>query len=223
MICVWSSWRASSAFWRASPRSISSAGRATPSGRSRAIWLLTAGTATGCGIWATHFVAMLAYEPGFPTAYSVGLTVLSLVAAIVVTSVGSWDRGRRCRALERAGRRRPRRRRRRQPCTTPACRRCNCPGISSGRPTSSSCPSCSGSCSAPPRWLVRGSRQRPARRRLPPRCCSRSRSSRIISPPWARSRSCPIRRAPSTPCRSRRSCWRWRSPAWPVIVLDAQP
>ena len=57
-------------------------------GSTRAIWLLTAGTATGCGIWATHFVAMLAYEPGFPTAYHTGLTALSLLAAIAVTTIG---------------------------------------------------------------------------------------------------------------------------------------
>jgi diguanylate cyclase (GGDEF)-like protein/PAS domain S-box-containing protein len=43
---------------------------------------------TGCGIWATHFIAMLAYEPGVATAYDVGLTAVSLVAAAVVTSTG---------------------------------------------------------------------------------------------------------------------------------------
>ena len=26
-------------------------------GRSRAVWLATAGAASGCGIWATHFIA----------------------------------------------------------------------------------------------------------------------------------------------------------------------
>lgn len=40
----------------------------------RAAWLITAGAATGCGIWGTHFIAMLAYEPGVPTAYDIGLT-----------------------------------------------------------------------------------------------------------------------------------------------------
>jgi NO-binding membrane sensor protein with MHYT domain len=57
-------------------------------GRSRTIWILTAGVAAGCGIWATHFIAMLAYEPGFATAYNIGLTVLSLLAAVAVTTVG---------------------------------------------------------------------------------------------------------------------------------------
>ena len=58
------------------------------SGRTRLAWLATAGITTGCGIWATHFIAMLAYEPGIPVAYNVGLTVLSLMAAAAVTSIG---------------------------------------------------------------------------------------------------------------------------------------
>src|SRR5947208_7642777 len=57
-------------------------------GRSRAVWILTAGVATGSGIWATHFIAMLAYEPGVATAYHLGLTIASLVAAVAVTSIG---------------------------------------------------------------------------------------------------------------------------------------
>ena len=51
------------------------------SGRAQLAWLATAGITTGCGIWATHFIAMLAYEPGIPVAYNVGLTALSLMAA----------------------------------------------------------------------------------------------------------------------------------------------
>jgi PAS domain S-box-containing protein len=58
------------------------------SSRTRLAWLATAGIATGCGIWATHFIAMLAYEPGIPVAYNVGLTGLSLMAAAAVTSIG---------------------------------------------------------------------------------------------------------------------------------------
>ncbi len=57
-------------------------------GRARAMWTLTAGAATGSGIWATHFIAMLAYEPGTSIAYGIGLTSLSLVAAAGVTAVG---------------------------------------------------------------------------------------------------------------------------------------
>jgi len=57
-------------------------------GRVRAIWITAAGAATGCGIWATHFLAMLAYDPGVPIAYSIDLTTLSLVAAATVTTGG---------------------------------------------------------------------------------------------------------------------------------------
>jgi len=57
-------------------------------GRPRSVWVGLAGAATGCGIWATHFIAMLAYEPGVAIAYDIGLTSLSLVAAVTVTSIG---------------------------------------------------------------------------------------------------------------------------------------
>lgn len=32
--------------------------------RAARAWLLAAGFATGFGIWATHFIAMLGYDPG---------------------------------------------------------------------------------------------------------------------------------------------------------------
>src|SRR5919202_653447 len=61
--------------------------RAT-AGRARATWIVAAGAATGSGIWATHFIAMLAYDPGVSIAYNIGLTALSLAAAATVTAVG---------------------------------------------------------------------------------------------------------------------------------------
>ena len=57
-------------------------------GRASAMWIVAAGVATGCGIWATHFLAMLAYQPGIPIAYDINLTILSLVAAALVTAGG---------------------------------------------------------------------------------------------------------------------------------------
>lgn len=57
-------------------------------GRVRALWVATAGIAAGMGIWATHFIAMLAYDPGIAIAYDVALTALSLLAAAVVTCIG---------------------------------------------------------------------------------------------------------------------------------------
>jgi len=56
--------------------------------RTRWIWIAIAGAAIGYGIWATHFVAMLAYEPGVTTGYGLVLTAFSLAAAMVLTSVG---------------------------------------------------------------------------------------------------------------------------------------
>ncbi len=73
----------------ASLTAISLFGRArAASGRARATWIGAAGAATGCGIWATHFIAMLAYDPGISISYNVGLTTLSLLVAAVVTSLG---------------------------------------------------------------------------------------------------------------------------------------
>lgn len=56
--------------------------------RTRLIWIAIAGAAIGYGIWATHFIAMLAYEPGIPTGYGIVLTGLSLAAAMMLTSGG---------------------------------------------------------------------------------------------------------------------------------------
>lgn len=57
-------------------------------GGARASWLALAGAAAGCGIWATHFIAMLAYTPGFEVAYDITLTAISLCLAMVITSLG---------------------------------------------------------------------------------------------------------------------------------------
>jgi diguanylate cyclase (GGDEF)-like protein/PAS domain S-box-containing protein len=57
-------------------------------GRLHATWLCVAAVAGGSGIWATHFVAMLAFEPSVPNGYDLGLTALSLVYAIVLTGLG---------------------------------------------------------------------------------------------------------------------------------------
>ena len=57
-------------------------------GHMRTLWLAVSATSTGFGIWATHFIAMLAFTPGIPSAYNITLTVLSLVAAILLTGAG---------------------------------------------------------------------------------------------------------------------------------------
>jgi len=56
--------------------------------RAHSVWVITSGTATGCGIWATHFIAMLAYEPNIPVGFAAAWTAVSLLAAIAITSAG---------------------------------------------------------------------------------------------------------------------------------------
>jgi signal transduction histidine kinase len=66
-------------------------------GNARALWLLAAGLVFGSGIWATHFVGMLAYQAGLPVAFDANLTLLSIAVAISLSTVGFWL------ALGRAG------------------------------------------------------------------------------------------------------------------------
>jgi diguanylate cyclase (GGDEF)-like protein/PAS domain S-box-containing protein len=57
-------------------------------GRARLVWLALDAAAAGFGIWATHFIAMLAYDPGIGAGYDVTLTILSLLIAILLTGAG---------------------------------------------------------------------------------------------------------------------------------------
>ena len=66
------------------------AGRVRASvGWMKRAWLTTAAIAMGGGIWAMHFVAMLAFTmPGMEVGYDLTLTLLSLLIAVVATGVG---------------------------------------------------------------------------------------------------------------------------------------
>ncbi|OAF18256.1 bifunctional diguanylate cyclase/phosphodiesterase [Bradyrhizobium neotropicale] len=57
-------------------------------GGARVAWISLDAAVAGGGIWATHFIAMLAYGPGAAGAYDVPVTVLSLIFAIAVTFIG---------------------------------------------------------------------------------------------------------------------------------------
>ena len=75
--------------WFASAVAISLFHRARASrGRSRAVWIALDAAVGGCGIWATHFVAMLAYAPGASAGYNIPVTLLSLVFAITIVATG---------------------------------------------------------------------------------------------------------------------------------------
>jgi PAS domain S-box-containing protein len=62
--------------------------RANLDGRSGRIgWLLLGGVAAGAGIWSTHFIAMLAFEPNLPAAYDLPGTAASLAMGVLFTAV----------------------------------------------------------------------------------------------------------------------------------------
>ena len=52
----------------------------------RKLWIGASAFAFGTGVWATHFIAMLAYDGGMPIGYQLGLTTLSFLLSVV----GSW-------------------------------------------------------------------------------------------------------------------------------------
>ena len=57
-------------------------------GGTQFVWLALDAAAAGCGIWATHFIAMLAYEPAIGTGYNLAITILSLLIAVLITGAG---------------------------------------------------------------------------------------------------------------------------------------
>jgi len=64
-------------------KSLAATGPAT-----RWAWIALTGLVAGSGVWATHFVAMLAWKPDLRMGYEIGLTVMSLVTAVVGMGVG---------------------------------------------------------------------------------------------------------------------------------------
>jgi len=78
VVCALGSWIAIRLFLRARG----------DTGVARAQWLFLAGLAAGSATWATHFLAMLAFEPGLPTGYVASETVASLFVAIGALAAG---------------------------------------------------------------------------------------------------------------------------------------
>ena len=54
---------------------------------SRRRWLLAGAAAMGVGVWAMHFVGMLAFKLPVEVAYNLPITVVSIVPAILVSAV----------------------------------------------------------------------------------------------------------------------------------------
>ncbi|MDO9713138.1 putative bifunctional diguanylate cyclase/phosphodiesterase [Paracraurococcus lichenis] len=52
-------------------------------------WQIQVGLVLGGGAWTTHFVAMLAYDPGLPTGFDLGTTLASAVVAVLAAILGA--------------------------------------------------------------------------------------------------------------------------------------
>lgn len=57
-------------------------------GMRRRQWVAAAAIVFGAGVWATHFVAELAFRTGLPVGYETKLTALSIAVAIALSTVG---------------------------------------------------------------------------------------------------------------------------------------
>lgn len=77
-VCASGSWAIICLFERAS----------RTAGLQRAGWHFLTAVAAGAAIWCTHFIAMLAYEPGAPVSFDPMMTMVSLVIAIAGAGAG---------------------------------------------------------------------------------------------------------------------------------------
>ncbi|MGU3414845.1 putative bifunctional diguanylate cyclase/phosphodiesterase [Enterobacteriaceae bacterium C34A] len=68
------------------------AGRvSTSQGKAAWLWLSGGGIAMGIGIWAMHFIGMLAMDSALGIRYSPGLTALSMVIAVASSHFALWQ------------------------------------------------------------------------------------------------------------------------------------
>src|SRR5437773_3487228 len=67
------------------------AGRvSTSKGKASAAWLLGGALAMSAGIWSMHFIGMLAFSLPVPLAYDIGITILSMLAAVAASGVALY-------------------------------------------------------------------------------------------------------------------------------------
>ncbi len=57
-------------------------------GRERKLWSSVSVVSVGGTTWATHFVLLLAYQPGVPAGFDPVLTLLSLLSGVVIVGAG---------------------------------------------------------------------------------------------------------------------------------------
>lgn len=76
----------------ASYSALSLAGRVSEAtGRTRFAWTLGGAAAMGSGIWAMHFVGMLAFRLPIPIAFDIPITLVSLVLPIAASGLALWQ------------------------------------------------------------------------------------------------------------------------------------
>jgi PAS domain S-box-containing protein len=79
------------------------AGRVTAArGFGRTVWLMGGATAMGLGIWSMHYIGMLAFKLPVPVEYDWPTVVLSLIAAILASSVALFVVSRKKMGVWRA-------------------------------------------------------------------------------------------------------------------------
>ena len=78
IICLFAMYTALSLFARAH----------SSTDHTRYFWLAGTALVAGTGVWATHFVAMLAFDPGIPIGYDVSLTAASVIVAVLLSGLG---------------------------------------------------------------------------------------------------------------------------------------
>lgn len=78
LVCIAGSWAVIRLFYRAS----------VTAGLQRAGWHVLTAVAAAAAIWCTHFIAILAYDPGVPVAFDPVLTMVSLLIAMAGAAVG---------------------------------------------------------------------------------------------------------------------------------------
>ncbi|QGZ42606.1 NO-binding membrane sensor protein with MHYT domain [Pseudoduganella flava] len=60
-------------------------------GTAAAMWTAGGALALGIGIWAMHFIGMLAFQLPIPVGYDLGITALSLLLPVAVTGLALWQ------------------------------------------------------------------------------------------------------------------------------------
>src|SRR4051812_9775756 len=70
-------------------------------GRIAIYWLIGGAVSMGTGIWSMHFIGMLAFRLPVPMSYDIGITLLSMLIAILVSGFALFTINRKNLSLRR--------------------------------------------------------------------------------------------------------------------------